>query len=225
MKQQIQYCTTSDGVRIAYAVTGEGTPIIRTSHWLTHLHHDFSSPVWKHVMIGLARHHRLVRYDPRGEGMSQRTCQDVSFEGWMMDLEAVAEATGFERFALFGCSQGAATAVAYAVRHPERVSHLILYGGFARGIMERGEPEAAKERLDLSRALILQGWGRRHPAHRQWFTTTFLPEGSTDQYRWFNKLQKVSASPEMAARHLETAARMDVSALLPKVKVPTLVLH
>jgi len=224
MKQQIQYCTTSDGVRIAYAVTGEGTPIIRTSHWLTHLHHDFTSPVWKHVMIGLARHHRLVRYDPRGEGMSQRTCEDVSFEGWMKDLEAVADSTGFERFALFGCSQGAATAIAYAVRHPERVSHLILYGGFARGIMERGDP-MMKERLDLSIGLIRQGWGRRHPAHRQWFTTTFLPEGSADQYRWFNKLQKVSASPEMAARHLETAAHMDISALLPKVKVPTLVFH
>jgi len=224
MKQQIQYCTTKDGVRIAYAVTGEGSPIIRTSHWLTHLQHDFSSPVWKHVMIGLARHHRLVRYDPRGEGMSQRTCDDVSFEGWMKDLEAVAEATGFPRFALFGCSQGAATAVAYAVRHPERVSHLILYGGFARGIMERGDPEM-KARLDLSTALIRQGWGRRHPAHRQWFTTTFLPEGSADQYRWFNKLQKVSASPEMAARHLETAAHMNITELLAKVKVPTLVFH
>ena len=225
MKQRIQYCTTSDGVRIAYAVTGEGTPIIRTSHWLTHLQHDFTSPVWKHVMIGLARHHRLVRYDPRGEGMSQRTCADISFEGWMRDLEAVADATGFPKFALFGCSQGAATAVAYAVRHPERVSHLILYGGFARGIMERDGPESMQEHLDLSVALIHHGWGRRHPAHRQWFTTTFLPEGSADQYRWFNKLQKVSASPEIAARHLEVAAHMDISALLPKVKAPTLVLH
>jgi pimeloyl-ACP methyl ester carboxylesterase len=225
MKQQIRYCTTSDGVRIAYAATGEGTPIIRTAHWLTHLQHDFTSQVWKHVMIGLARNHRLVRYDPRGEGMSQRSCADISFEGWMRDLEAVADATAFPKFALFGCSQGAATAVAYAIRHPERVSHLILYGGFARGIMARGQAEEARPLLELAKALIHQGWGRRHPAHRQWFTTTFLPEGSADQYRWFNKLQKVSASPEVAARHLEVAAHMDISAMLPKVRVPTLVLH
>jgi len=225
MKQQIQYCTTSDGVRLAYAATGNGTPIIRTGHWLTHLEHDFSSPVWKHVMIGLARNHRLVRYDPRGQGMSQRVCEDISFEGWMRDLEAVADATAFPKFALFGCSQGAATAIAYAVRHPERVSHLILYGAFARGILERDGPEGMRQLLEFALALVRQGWGRRHPAHRQWFTTTFLPEGSSDQYRWFNKMQKVSASPEIAARYLEVAALLDVSALLAKVKVPTLVLH
>jgi pimeloyl-ACP methyl ester carboxylesterase len=225
MKQRIRYCTTSDGVRIAFAATGEGSPVIRTSHWLTHLHHDFTSPVWKHVMIGLSAQHHLVRYDPRGEGMSQRDCADISFEGWMRDLEAVADATALPRFALFGCSQGAATAIAYAVRHPERVSHLILYGGFARGVMDRARPEGMDELLELATALVRQGWGRRHAAHRQWFTTSFLPEGSADQYRWFNKLQKVSASPEIAARHLETAARLDVTALLSQVKVPTLVLH
>jgi pimeloyl-ACP methyl ester carboxylesterase len=225
MKQQIQYCTTADGVRIAFAMTGEGTPIIRTAHWLTHLQHDFTSPVWKHVMLGLAQNHRLVRYDPRGEGMSQREVAEISFEGWMRDLEAVAEATGFPRFALFGCSQGAVPAIAYAVRHPERVSHLILYGGFARGRLKRGRTKEEQKDLDLATALIRQGWGRPHPAHRQWFASTFLPEGSADQYRWFNTLQKVSASPDVAARHLVASAEMDVSALLPKVKVPTLVLH
>lgn len=225
VKQQIQYCTTTDGVRIAYAVTGAGTPIIRTSHWLTHLQHDFTSPVWKHVMLGLARNHQLVRYDPRGEGMSQREVADISFEGWMKDLEAVADATGFERFALFGCSQGAAPAVAYAVRHPQRVSHLILYGGFARGRLMRGHGKEMEDELALATTLIRKGWGQRHAAHRQWFASTFLPEGSADQYRWFNALQKVSASPDVAARHLEASAAMDISAMLPKVKVPTLVLH
>lgn len=226
MKQQIQYCTTSDGVRIAYAATGDGTPIVRTSLWLTHLQHDFTEPVWRHVMLGLARNHRFVRYDPRGEGMSQREVADISFEGWIRDLEAVVDALGLPRFALFGCSQGVATAIAYAVRHPERVSHLILYGGFSRGHLKRGGDQAAVRRgLDLAKELILQGWGRKHAAHRQWFTSAFLPEGSADQYRWFNRLQKISSSPEVAARRVETVAGIDVSALLPKVKAPTLVLH
>ena len=226
MKQQIQYCTTSDGVRIAYAATGAGLPIVRTSLWLTHLQHDFTEPVWRHVMLGLAQHHLFVRYDPRGEGMSQRAVAEISFEAWMKDLEAVADAAGLERFALFGCSQGAASAIAYAVKHPKRVSHLILYGGFARGHLQRGGDQVAvRKGIDLAKALIHQGWGRRHAAHRQWFTSTFLPEGSADQYRWFNRLQQISASPDVAARRVETVAGLDVSALLAKVKAPTLILH
>jgi pimeloyl-ACP methyl ester carboxylesterase len=177
-------------------------------------------------MLGLALNHRLVRYDPRGEGMSQRSCADVSLEAWIKDLEAVADATGFERFALFGCSQGASTAIAYAARHPDRVSHLILYGGFAQGRLRRADNEAEERRhMDLATTLIREGWGRRHEAHRQWFTSTFIPEGSADQYRFFNRLQQVSASPEIAARHLQAAAAVDVSALLPRIRVPTLVLH
>lgn len=226
MKQQVQYCTTADGVRIAYAVTGRGSPVIRTSHWLTHLHHDFTSPVWKHVMLGLCAHHRLVRYDPRGEGLSQRECADISLAAWLKDLEAVADASGFATFALFGCSQGAAAAVAYAVKHPERVRHLILYGGFARGRLRRGtDPAEMKRYMALAETLIREGWGRKHEAHRQWFASNFIPEGSADQYRFFNKLQQVSASPDIAFRHLQAAAEMDVSALLPRVKARTLVLH
>jgi pimeloyl-ACP methyl ester carboxylesterase len=226
MRQQIRYITTADGVRIAFAATGEGTPIVRTSMWMTHLQHDFTEPVWRHVMLGLVRRHRLVRYDPRGEGMSQREVADISLEGWIRDLEAVVDALALPRFILFGTSQGAATAIAYAVRHPERVSHLILYGGFARGHLHRGGDQlVVRKGLDLAKELILQGWGRRDAAHRQWFTSTFLPEGSADQYRWFNRLQKISASPDVAARRVETVAALDVSALLPKVKAPTLVLH
>jgi pimeloyl-ACP methyl ester carboxylesterase len=226
MKQQIQYCAASDGVRIAFAATGEGSPIVRTSLWMTHLQHDFTDPVWRHVVLGLARHHRLVRYDPRGEGMSQRDVKRIDFEGWMKDLEAVADAAGLERFALFGASQGAATAIAYAARHPERVSHLILYGGFARGHLKWGlDPAAVRRGLDLSKALIMQGWGRKDAAHRQWFTSTFLPEGSADQFRWFNRLQKLSAAPEVAARRVEVVAGIDVSDCLSRIKAPTLVLH
>lgn len=232
MRQTIRYCTTADGVRIAYAATdpAAGTasaiPIVRTAHWMTHLEHDLKEPVWRHVLLGLARHHRLVRYDPRGEGMSQREVSEISAEGWLRDLEAVADAAGLDRFALFGCSQGAATAVAYAASHPERVSHLILYGGFVRGHLRRGGDQAAvRQRLDLALALIRHGWGTKNDAHRQWFTSTFLPEGSADQFRWFNRLQKISASPEAAARRVEVLSEIDVAALLAEVKAPTLVLH
>ena len=226
MKQQIRYCTTSDNARIAYAVTGSGTPIIRTSHWLTHLEHDFTNPVWKHVMLGLARNHQLVRYDSRGEGMSPRDCPELSFDAWLKDLEAVVDAVGLPRFALFGCSQGASVAIAYAAKYPERVTHLILYGGFARGKLNRGnDPVAARQKVDLEKALVLQGWGTKNAAHRQWFSSVFLPDGSTDLYRWYNELQQVSTSPEIAARHLETSAALDVTGLLPQVKTPTLILH
>lgn len=236
MSQQIQYCMTGDGVRIGYAVTeptieagsgsGGGIPIVRTAHWMTHLEHDLKEPVWRHVLLGLARHHRLVRYDPRGEGMSQREVTDINLEGWLRDLEAVADAAGLERFALFGCSQGAATAVTYAAKHPDRVSHLIIYGGFVRGHLRRGGDQAVvRKRLDLALSLIRQGWGTKNAAHRQWFTSTFLPEGSADQFRWFNRLQQISASPEVTARRVEALADIDVSAMLPEVKAPTLVLH
>ena len=224
MKQHIQYCTTVDGAKIAFAVTGEGHPVVRTSHWLTHLEHDFTNPVWRHVMLGLAERHTLVRYDPRGEGMSQRDRTDIDFEAWMRDLEAVVDAANIPRFALFGCSQGAATAIAYAVRHPERVTHLILYGGFPIGAAKRGDPKR-QEQLQLEKSLIRQGWGLEHEAHRQWFTSRFLPDGTAEQYRAYNHLQQVSCSAETAILHSDASGNIDVVDLLPKVKAPTLVLH
>ena len=221
MKQRIAYCTTSDGIRLAYSSLGRGSPIIRTSHWMTHVQHDLKSPIWRHTLLYLAQHHELVSYDARGEGMSQRDVGTLSFEAWQKDLEAVVEASGHRKFALFGCSQGAATAIVYAVQHPERVTHLILYGGFADN-RRRWDDKAA---FDLARNLIRQGWGSDHDAYRQWFTSRFLPEGSADQFRYFNRMMRQSATPEIAEEHLATAATIDVSPLLAKVRVPTLVLH
>ena len=221
MKQQIAFCTTSDGVRIAYAKAGAGSPVVRASHWMTHLEQDFKNPIWRHVMLGFAQRHELLRYDARGEGMSQREVGRIDFDSWISDLEAVVDAAGHERFAIFGASQGAATAIAYAVRHPERVSHLILYGGFADSRHRWQEPGS----LELACNLIRQGWGASHDAYHQWFCTRFLPEGSTDQFRHFSRIQRQSATPEVAERHLIAAAQIDVFALLPRVATPTLVLH
>lgn len=221
MKQRIGYCTTRDGVRIAYSTVGSGPPIIRTSHWMTHVEHDMESPIWSHTIRALAMHHEVISFDARGEGLSQRDVETISFDGWMADLEAVIEATGHERFILFGASQGAASAIAYAVAHPERVTHLILYGGFP----DKRRRWDDEEKFTLARSLIRQGWGSTQESYRQWFTSRFLPEGSTDQFHSFNRMQQSSATPEIAEQHLVAAAAIDVNALLPKVKAPTLVLH
>jgi pimeloyl-ACP methyl ester carboxylesterase len=221
MQQHIRYCETVDGVRIAYAIMGHGPPIIRTSHWLTHLQYDLTSPVWRHVLLGLARHHTLIRFDARGEGLSERDVGDITFDGWMKDLDAVVAAAELPRFALFGCSQGAGTALQYASQHPDRVSHLILYGGFARGLSEWRD----EDQLRLARDLILQGWGAERDAHRQWFTSLFLPGGTPEQAHWFNHMQRMSATPEVAAEHFRATADFDVTASLPAITTPTLVLH
>lgn len=225
MQQEIQYCTTSDGVRLAYSIIGKGSPLVRVAHWFTHLEYDLKSPIARHIPLGLAHRHKLLRYDQRGVGLSQHDVADISFEAWVRDLETVVDRAGFERFALVGISQGAAIAIAYTVRHPERVSHLILYGGFARGLLHRGDPAKQKELLDLARTMIRQGWGSDQETYRQWFTSQFIPDATKEQQHWFNELQRVSTTPELAERSLCAMADVNVVKLLPQVKVPTLVLN
>jgi DNA-binding winged helix-turn-helix (wHTH) protein/pimeloyl-ACP methyl ester carboxylesterase len=223
-RQEIHFCTAADGVRIAYAEVGRGAPLVRTGHWLTHLEFDWHSPVWSPFLHALAADHRLIRYDARGNGLSDWEVAQFSFEAFVNDLECVIDATDLKRFALLGASQGAAVSVAYAVRHPERVSHLILYGGFSRGIRRRGTPEEI-EQADALLTLIRQGWGQENPAFRQIFTTRFLPGATAEQIQWFNDLQQKTTSPENAARIRKAVDEIDVSGLLSQVKVPTLVLH
>jgi len=222
--QQIRFCTAPDGARIAYATVGKGFPIVRAGHWMTHLEFDWQGPVWRPWITELSRHNTLYRYDPRGCGLSDWDVPDISFETWVSDLEAVVAAAGLARFALLGASQSASVAIAYAVKHPERVSHLVLYGGYARGRRKRGAPEQIAE-ADTEIQMIRLGWGRENPAFRQAFTTGFIPDGTPEQLRWFNELQRVSTSPEHAMRILKTSSMTDVSELLPRVTVPTLVLH
>jgi pimeloyl-ACP methyl ester carboxylesterase/DNA-binding CsgD family transcriptional regulator len=224
MKQQIRFCTTSEGVRIAYAATGEGPPLVKVSNWLSHLELDWGSPVWRHWLTALAKDHTLVRYDERGCGLSDWDVPQLSFEAWVSDLETVVDTLGLERFPLLGISQGASIAIAYAVRHPERVTHLILHGGYARGRLKRGVGSAHKEAAMMVELAEI-GWGKENPAFRQFFTTQFIPDGTPEQHRWFNELERVSTSPHNAAQFFRIFNDIDVTDIASRVACPTLVLH
>jgi pimeloyl-ACP methyl ester carboxylesterase/DNA-binding winged helix-turn-helix (wHTH) protein len=219
-QQEVHFCTASDGVRIAYASAGQGAPVVKAANWLNHLEYDWHSPIWSHLLHALAAENRFIRYDERGNGLSDWNVDDISFEAFVRDLETVVDAAGLERFSLFAMSQGSAVSIAYAVRHPERVERLILYGGFARGRARRN-PEQAETLL----ALVRQGWGSENPAFRQFFTSLFVPDGNPEQMQWFNDLQRITTSPENAVRIMQATGQVDVSDLLPQVRVPTLVLH
>jgi pimeloyl-ACP methyl ester carboxylesterase len=196
MEQQIRFCTTDDGVRLAYAQTGKGPPLVKVSNWLSHLERDWGSPVWRHWLAELSRDHTFIRYDERGCGLSDWDVPELSFEAWVRDLETVVNAVGVERFPLLGISQGAAIAIAYTVRHPERVSHLVLYGGYARGVLKRILTHQQREEAQTMVKLAELGWGKENPAFRQFFTTQFIPDGTAAQHQWFNELERVSTSPQ-----------------------------
>ena len=223
MAQDIKYCRASDGVRLAYATVGQGLPFVKAANWMNHLEYDWESPIWHHLLEGLAKNHTLVRYDARGNGLSDWDVDELSLEAWVGDLETVVDTLGIERFPLLGVSQGCAISIAYAARHPERVSHLILYGGFAVGRSKRS-PEEHEKRKAMG-TLMRLGWGMDDPAFRQMFTSQFIPEATKEQADWFNDLQRKTTSPECAARYLETVGDLDVRELLAQVQVPTLVMH
>ncbi len=224
-EQEIHFCTAPDGVRLAYSRIGRGSPLVKTGNWMTHLEFDLESPVWRHLYRELSREHTLVRYDARGNGLADRDVAEVSLDAFVHDLEAVVDAAGIERFALLGISQGCAVSIAYAVRHPGRVSHLILYGGYALGSAKRARTAAEREQAAAMLTLMRHGWGQENPAFRQLFTSQFIPGGSKEQTGWFNDLQRISTSPEDAVRNLQVQGDLDVTALLPLVSVPTLVMH
>ena len=224
-EQEIHFCQTRDGVQLAYSRMGQGPPIVKTGNWMTHLEFDFESPIWRHLYRELSRDNTFFRYDARGNGLSDREVPDVGFDSFVGDLETVVDAAGIDRFVLLGISQGCAVSVAYAVRHPERVSHLVLLGGYAVGWKKRARTEAEKEAGEAMLTLVRLGWGQENPAFRQLFTSQFLPGGTKEQIDWFNELQRVSTSAADAARNLLAGGETDVSSLLSQVRVPTLVLH
>jgi pimeloyl-ACP methyl ester carboxylesterase/DNA-binding winged helix-turn-helix (wHTH) protein len=224
LQQNIHFCTASDGVRIAYADVGRGPPLVKAANWLSHLEYDWRSPIWSHLLHALAADHRLIRYDERGNGLSDWEVNDISFDSFVRDLESVVDTIGLDKFALFGVSAGCAVSIAYALRHPERVTHLVLYGGFVRGLRKRGSREQI-ERSDALRTLILQGWGQENPAFRQIFTSMFIPDGTAEQVQWFNDLQRITASPQNAVRLMRAMEDIDMEPLLPQVRTPTLVMH
>jgi len=223
-EQKIQFCTSDDGIHIAYATTGKGPPVVKAANWLGHLQFD-SQGIWSHWVAELSRYNTLVRFDQRGCGLSDRKIDDFGFERCVEDLESVVDSLGLEHFDLLGMSHGGSVSVAYAVRHPERVGHLILYGAFARGWAKVGLPAERLEEMEAVVKLVRSGWGRDSPAFRQIFTSWFMPEATADQMRGFNEYQKVSASPENAERLYRLIGNTDVSDLLPKVRVPTIVFH
>ncbi|WP_006245252.1 alpha/beta fold hydrolase [Mycolicibacterium tusciae] len=224
-RQHIAFCRAADGVRLAYAVAGEGPPLVRAANWMTHLGYDIESPVWKHWVRDLSASRQFIRYDERGCGLSDWDATDFTFDDWVADLESVVEALGLERFPLLGVSQGGAVAVAYAARHPERVSRLVLCGAYARGraVRASGEDEKRAAALDLELARV--GWGRDDPAFRQVFAAQFLPDGSRSDWAAFDQLQRRTTSPENAVRFLEEFARIDVRELARGVVCPTLIMH
>lgn len=222
---QIRFCKTQDEVRIAYAVGGSGLPLIKTPNWLNHLELDPKSSVWQSWIEQMCRGFRLIRYDARGCGLSDRKLEIGNFATNILDLEAVVEALGVERFALFGASQGAAIAIEYAARHPDRVSHLILYGAYLRGALKRNASLRAVEEAQTLLKLIQLGWGQENLAFRQVFATQFIPDSTLEQLRAFDEIQRQTVTPEAAARLLGSFYEIDVSTMANEVICPTLVLH
>lgn len=224
-RQSLRFCTATDGTRIAIASIGSGPPLLRAAHWLSHVEHDLHSPVWRPWLAELARDHHYIRYDQRGCGLSDSSVADFSLDAWVGDLEAVVDSLGLRRFPLIGMSQGGAVAIAYAVRHPDKVSHLVLPGAYARGALQRATSDAERLEAETLVNLIRLGWGRDNAAFRQVFTNQFIPGGTPAQHQWWNELERLTASPENAARTLDAFHRVDVTDLARKLRVPTLVLH
>lgn len=221
--QETRFCVARDGVAIAYASKGTGPPLVRVANWMTHLQNDELSPVWAHWERALSRDYRLVRYDQRGSGMSDWAAGDFSFDMFVADLETVIDAVGDQQFAILAVSQGCAVAIAYAARHPQRVSHLVLLGGFARGWMLRAADDA--ERRRAIGVLLERDWGRDNPAVRQMFTTLAVPDATPEQMQRFNDLQRSAISASNVARVHHVFGQVDVRSQLAAVRCPTLVLH
>ena len=222
--QQIKFCTAPDGVNIAYAVVGEGPPLFRSPNWMNHLEYEWESPVWRHLLRDLSANHTLVRFDQRANGLSDWDVEEITFDSMIDDMEAVVDATGLERFPILGISQGCSFSIAYAARHPDRVSRLVLYGGFAYGSL-KSRSESDKQKSQLMAQMMEQGWGQNNPAFRQAFTSLFMPGASKAQMDWFNELQRLTTSPENAVRLFGVSGNIDIRDLLPQISVPTLVLH
>ena len=224
LAQSISFCRTSDGVNIAVATVGNGPILVKTANWLNHLEHDWQSPIWLPMLQRLAARFRLVRYDGRGNGLSDRDVADISQDGFVRDLDAVIDTLDADRFALLGLSQGAAAAVTFAARHPNRVSRLVLYGAYAQGRNRRGSSEDATTAQAVL-AMMQQGWGHADSAFMRAFSSLYLPNGSREQVKSFADMQRLSTSGEIATRLRIACDDIDIVDLLPKIKVPTLVVH
>ena len=224
-EQEIRFTTTADGVSLAYAVSGNGPPIIRVLGHFTHLEVEWEWPELRRFWEQLAEQHTVVRYDGRGMGLSDRYPGEFTEDTRQLDLEAVVDAIGADRAILLGISEGGWTAATYLLRHPERVSHLVLYGSYCRGAQAR--PGFDPEEDEALVTLIRKGWGRDTPAFRQVITSRFFRSDADPKLiAHFNELQRVSADSDTAARYYRAVhSRGDGRDIFRQVRVPTLVLH
>jgi len=222
MDQTIRFTKSADGVRIAYAESGAGSPIVKAPNWLSHLEFDWQSPVWRHWFEYFSTRHRFVRLDARGCGLSDWTVPEFSLDAHVADIEAVVDAMALDRFVLLGISIGGPSAIEYARRHPRRVSHLVLYGTAAQGVLSDPKTAAqARSVLDL----IPSGWAWENAAFRQVFASLYVPQGTEEQRTWFCDLLRVTSKPAIAARLLNAAGEVDIRDRLAQIEVPTLVVH
>src|SRR5262245_32736642 len=224
MNQQVRFCTSSDGVRLAYAISGSGPRLVRAPHWFTHLEHDWTNPAMRPWVDDLSKRYTVLRFDQRGTGLSDREVPEISFEAHVRDLEAVIDASGFERFAMLGLSQGAASGIVYAANHPDRVSHLVICGGFVRGWAKRGSSEMMEQR-EMQVKLIQFGWDRADPSFRQVFSTQFMPDAPIEAIHSFNDFMPLTSSAKNAAEIFSKNSYIDVQDEARRLKCPTLVLH
>jgi len=225
MRQQIQFCTSADGTRIAFATMGSGPPLVRAASWMTHLEHDAINPITVPYWEEFARNHTFIRYDLRGHGLSERNVEDMSFAAWVKDLEAVIDAAGLDRVSLIGMSAGGPLAIAYAAYHPQRVQKMMLHGAFVRGIRVHDLRPEQIEQIDALNHMVEVGWGTKHAAFRQIFSALLIPSGNVDQWQWWNELQRQSSSGRVAASALKTMQGIDIRYLASSVACPTLVTH
>ena len=225
LDQQIGFCTTADGVQLAYATIGDGPPLVRAAHWITHLDYDWRSPVWRHWLEGLARGRMLVRYDERGCGLSDHDPAEMSLDAFVRDLEAVVDELELDRFPLIGLSQGGAVAATYAERHPERVSHLVLVGAYPQGRWVRATNDEERQAAELELEMVRLGWGHDDPSFRRFFTERLMPDSTPELWGQFAELLRRTTSAANAARVLETTALFDVTDAASRLDVPTLILH
>jgi pimeloyl-ACP methyl ester carboxylesterase/DNA-binding CsgD family transcriptional regulator len=224
-RQRIRFLRTEDDVKLAWAEAGTGPTLVKAANWMTHLEFEWESPVWRHWIEFFSEHFRYVRYDERGCGLSDWQVSELTLERWTGDLATVIDAAQPDGpVTLLGISQGAAACIDYAVRNPDRVSRMILYGGYARGAFTRDNPESLREYRLIVEAIAV-GWGKENPAFRQLFTSRFIPDGTPEQVAWFNELCRRTTSGEIAEKLLRMRAKTDVTALLGQVRVPTLVVH